>query len=146
MKNSLSKLGKFGLADVVQFAKAEKSKGTIQISTDLTEECGGYASGYIYKIALDETLYIDGVEAPSDQTSSTWCPMIRPRLLTNAPTISESTVIGLVARGKEVMFLTPILPDNIPEYKKPGGGGFGPVPGWTAGRWRARPQAAPTSK
>jgi len=98
--------------------KREKSHGTVQVSTDLGKDCGGYASGHIFKITYP-TLYVNG-QVVQDQESASWSPRIRPNLISDAPTISQSTILAMAGTGKEVMFFTPVLHPNIVGFYAPG--------------------------
>jgi hypothetical protein len=109
--------------DLAREIKREKSTTTCHISTDLNEDCGGYASGnYVYKIEFED-LFLGG-KADITIASGSWNPRITPKLVANSSDISTATVIGIAAGGNEVSFLTPIPWANITQCKGPIAAGF----------------------
>lgn len=113
--------------DICREIKREKSTSTCHISTDLNEECGGYASGNnVFVIEYDD-LYVNGVL--NNQNASDLNPRIQPKLISNAKNIADATVLAFAAGGNEVSFLTPVPLANIVEYHAPD------VTGWTRCNW-----------
>ena len=130
-----SKGATVGALDAVRAIKSEKSENTMHVSSDLTESCGGYASGMgpdrrhriTYKIELptDRTYYAfeaddggngmrpkplpmrAGEQSLQDGDAST----MKPMLIMDAASPRDANIIALVGgggAGAEMSFLTSI--------------------------------------
>ncbi len=103
--------------DIAREIKREKSSTTCHVSTDLGEDCGGYAAGnYVYVIEYED-LYINAILNNPSATDIN--PRISPKLISNAENIEDATVLAFAAGGNEVSFLTPIALENIVRYHEP---------------------------
>ncbi|MFH2001770.1 MAG: hypothetical protein ABIK28_18945 [Planctomycetota bacterium] len=101
--------------------KLEKAGDTFHISTDPTEGCGGYTSGYIYAFKF-KTLYLMDKLGKVTTGALTDVKGINPKLVLDKKSLSDATVIGLAIPGQagvEVAFLTDITMDRIYKYRKP---------------------------
>lgn len=103
--------------DLAREIKREKSTTTCHLSTDLSEDCGGYATGnYVFMIQYND-LYINDIL--NNQSRTDLSPVVKPKLVSNAANISDATVLGIASGGNEISFLTPIPLDKIVKYRAP---------------------------
>ena len=101
--------------------KLEKAGDTFHISTDPTEGCGGYASGYIYAMKF-KTLYLVDKSGHVSTGSLKDVRGINPKLVLDTQSLSSAKVIGVAIPGQggvEVAFLTSIPITNIYKYRSP---------------------------
>ncbi len=106
--------------------KLEKAGDTFHVSTDPTEGCGGYASGYIYAMKF-KTLYLIDKAGNVSTGSLKDVRGINPKLVLDTPSLSNANIIGLAIPGQagvEVAFLTKIPMKNIYKYRIPQGQGW----------------------
>jgi hypothetical protein len=101
--------------------KLEKAGDTFHISTDPTEDCGGYSSGYIYAMKF-KTLYL--VDKAGKVTTGALKNVrgINPQLVFDTTSLSTASIIAVVIPGQsgvEVAFLTTIPRVNIYKYRMP---------------------------
>lgn len=119
--------GRVALLDLTQAVKAEKGRDTIQVSTDVTDECGGYEGGYVYEIQFP-ALYAHrpmlpnkSIEMGTEVTDVEGLKDNRIRgggtVLTDTGNLITASVVAVACRGNEVYFLTPIPKENITRYK-----------------------------
>lgn len=100
----------------------------LYISTDPSEDCGGYSEkGYIYKIEIPKLDVKEFSEAVLGSGISVKANKFNPILYLNANTLQEASIIALKHYGNvtnEVTFLTSIPLEFITEYKKSGDSSF----------------------
>ena len=110
---------KIKLLDLTRYVKVIKDHTSIQISTDLTEECGGYASGNIYKIEYDDLYVRDSTAAVATQNPVTLevTSHFGAMIITDAALLANANVVGITSKGNEVYFLTSIPAAKITKYK-----------------------------
>ncbi|MBT3380454.1 MAG: hypothetical protein HN742_03740 [Lentisphaerae bacterium] len=115
-------LGKrYNLLTLGRQIKQEKAGDTYHISTDPSEDCGGYTSGNIYAMQFDGLHLLDKTLKPSKKALNQVLPL-NPLVLINQPTLTNATTIALViggGAGPEVAFLTSIPRQHICKYKSP---------------------------
>jgi hypothetical protein len=114
--------------DLSRLIKAQKTRDAFWISTDPTEGCGGYASGFIYKIQFDA---LKNYKINSTSTGIMVKPKQNwPSLWLDKIPIGISTIFALESKGNagpEISFLTsiplkcikelkPLIPYKIPEW------------------------------
>lgn len=107
--------GRAKLLELVRMIKQIKDKTSVQISTDLTDACGGYGRGYKYRMEFD-TLYLhDGVggAAVRDPASLKVVSHFGAKMITDTGDLNTATVIAVTSKGDEVSFLTSIPVGNI---------------------------------
>ncbi|AKJ31995.1 hypothetical protein [Caldimonas brevitalea] len=108
------------LIDLVRQVKIEKNRSTVHISTDLTEECGGYADGYIYEMTFPSLNTLTTRNVLTSNPPSLECTSpINPLVVLDGDTIDASQTLAISSRGDEVSFLTPIPYACITRYKAP---------------------------
>lgn len=111
--------------------KLEKAGDTFHISTDPTEDCGGYASGYIYAMRFKTLFLVD----KAGQVSSGPLAAVRginPKLVLDKHGYTEAGTIAVAIPGQggaEVAFLTSIPMANIFKYRMPGSRTWHRLPG-----------------
>jgi hypothetical protein len=106
------------MLDLVRMVKLEKNRTTIHTSTDLTEDCGGYSSGYIYEIVFADVVYFDKSGRCTEKPDSLECTShFNTFLVADDKVLSDSNMIALSSKGNEVSFLTTIPYANIKRYK-----------------------------
>ncbi len=101
--------------------KLEKAGDTFHISTDPTEGCGGYTSGYIYAMKF-KTLYLVDKSGVVSTGALKDVSGINPKLVLDTQSLSTAKVIGVAIPGQggvEVAFLTSIKMANIYKYRAP---------------------------
>jgi hypothetical protein len=109
--------------DLSQLIIRSKQRGP-SISTEPTEGCGGYSSGYIYKIdcsgmdPVDWEMAVPGLEVSS---KSTWWPTL---CLDSSTTLSSTSSIAIKSKSQkggveEVTFFNSIAPERTILQKKP---------------------------
>lgn len=120
LQDTLNKGDKYTMIDLVRMIKQEKNRTTIHISTDLTEDCGGYSSGYIYEIVFDGVVYFDKGGRCTENPKSLECNShFNSLVVADDKVLTESNMIALSSKGDEVSFLTTISYANIKRYKTP---------------------------
>jgi hypothetical protein len=120
LQETLNKGAKYTMLDLVRMVKLEKNRTTIHISTDLTEDCGGYSSGYIYEIVFADVVYFDKSGRCTEKPDSLECTShFNTFLVADDKVLSDSNMIALSSKGNEVSFLTTIPYANIKRYKRP---------------------------
>lgn len=120
LQETLNKGDKFNMLDLVRMIKQEKNRTTVHISTDLTEDCGGYSSGYIYEIVFDDLVYFENGGRCTEKPDSLECTShFKTLVVADDKTLSDSGMIALSSKGDEVSFLTTIPYKNIKRYKTP---------------------------
>ena len=118
LQDTLNKGEKWTMLDLMRMIKLEKNRTTIHISTDLTEDCGGYSSGFIYEIVFDDLVYFDkGGKCTENPTSLECNSHFNTLVVADDKTLSDSAMIALSSKGNEVSFLTTIPYANIKRYK-----------------------------
>lgn len=113
-----------GLDALAVQVKYNKDHETIQVSTDMTTDCGGQGSGSnIYKIKFDSLYLLDYRKKPyvsiKNPTFIQWEDMKNPLVVMDKPTLQLSSTIALSCTG-EVFFLTTIPYSNLDEVKLSG--------------------------
>jgi hypothetical protein len=120
LQDTLNKGDKYTMIDLVRMIKQEKNRTTIHISTDLTEDCGGYSSGYIYEIVFDDVVCFDKGGRCTEHPKSLECNShFNSLVVADDKVLTESNMIALSSKGDEVSFLTTIPYANIKRYKTP---------------------------
>ena len=120
LQETLNKGDKYNMLDLVRMIKLEKNRTTIHISTDLTEDCGGYSSGFIYEIVFDDLVYFDNRGRCNEKPDSLECTShFNTFVVADDKVLSDSNMIALSSKGNEVSFLTTIPYKNIKRYKTP---------------------------
>lgn len=152
------------LGDMVRVAKAEKSGDTVHISTDLTQACGGYASGVdgnkkpnlTYKIDVPTDPFyvfkqnING-STPAHPTSTVQgfdasiAGAVRPALIMDNPDPRQATMIAIVSSGDEVTFLTKVPQDWVTQFRTQDRGQPGGFSAWQDMPARDQQQAPPVA-
>ena len=102
--------------------KLEKANDTFHISTDLTEACGGYSSGNIYRISFNRVCLFNEnmVEISINEIAN--IKSTDTYVLLDNTDIDQSSVVALVIGGNagpEVSFLTSIPMEHIVAFKIP---------------------------
>ena len=121
LQDALDSETKYKLLDLVREIKREKSQSTVHISTDLSEDCGGYSSGHIYRIEF-EKLNSKSKSGLAEEPDSVECTShFDTYVVMETNSTSTAQTIALSSKGKEVSFLTSIPYENISAYKAPGG-------------------------
>ena len=105
--------------DVQRWVITGKDKSRPTISTAKNEGCGGYGSGYIYKIDFGNDLTthaLDGNLVPFAHGGNYG---LRVYMNTGAQSLATAQIIALSLKvgTKEVAFLTPIPSTYITEYR-----------------------------
>jgi hypothetical protein len=104
--------------DLMREIIAQKSKTRPTVSTDLDSTCGGYASGFIYKMCIPGMREVAWAAAIPGLTASAaaW-----PALYLDKPTLAEAAIIAVLNKSgvRELTFLTPINFDWIMECQPP---------------------------
>lgn len=111
--------GEAKLLELVRMIKQIKDRTSVQISTDLTDACGGYGSGFKYRIEFNSLYLHDGVggAAVRDPASLEVVSHFGAKMITDTGDLSTATVIALTSKGNEVSFLTSIPAGNIKEVQ-----------------------------
>ena len=109
---------KLRMDDLMRGIIAEKSQTRPTLSCDMDSTCGGYASGFIYKMCIPDLREVAWVTAIPGLTGSaaTW-----PSLYLDKPTLADATIIAIRNRSgvQEISFLTPVKFDWIMECQPP---------------------------
>jgi hypothetical protein len=100
--------------------KLEKAGDTFHVSTDPTEGCGGYASGYIYAMRF-KTLFLVDKQRNARTASFQGLSRVDPKLLLDAQSLDAVSTIAVAIDPDEVAFLTTITIGHIYKYKEPKG-------------------------
>ena len=103
--------------------KLEKAGDTFHISTDPSEACGGYASGYIYAMRF-KTLYLIDKQGQATVGSMSSVKGINSLLVLDSTSPASASTIAVAipgTGGAEVAFLTSIPMAHIYKYKEPKG-------------------------
>jgi len=104
--------------------KLEKAGDTFHISTDPTEGCGGYASGYIYAMRFRTLYLVDIKKKTATEGALKSVKGINSILVLNTMDMNTADTIAVAIPGQagaEVAFLTSIGMDCIYKYKQPMG-------------------------
>ena len=123
--------GSVDLGALMAQIKLEKARDTFHISTEPTEACGGYASGHIYGIRLNDLYLLDRNGANQRALTAGLHSGIFPSVVFNGDTFATATVIGVARQGgggMEVAFLTSLPMAMITCCKAPGATAFTPIP------------------
>lgn len=110
--------------------KLEKAGDTFHISTDPSEACGGYASGYIYAMRF-KTLYLIDKQGQASVGSMSSVKGINSLLVLDSTSPASASTIAVAipgTGGAEVAFLTSISMAHIYKYKEPKGSVWYKVP------------------
>ena len=95
------------LDDLMRDIIAEKSQTRPTVSTDIDPTCGGYASGFIYKMCIPNMREVSWTTAIPElrEAAGLW-----PSLYLDAPTLAVANQIAIRNKSgvQEVSFLTPI--------------------------------------
>lgn len=113
--------GKYNLtsyANNIKYATA-KSHTSSYVSTDPSEDCGGYDDeGYVYEMAFDP-LYL-GTTATGDfaapSGANPFKVTVKPKLVLDSQNLDTTNVVALCCIG-EVAFFTPIPYANLTRYR-----------------------------
>ncbi|HTU20106.1 MAG TPA: hypothetical protein VMG10_18725 [Gemmataceae bacterium] len=121
LEGYFNKQEKLNLLTLGRQIKLEKAGDTFHISTDPTEGCGGYASGYIYAMKFKTLFLIDknGKASPAALKEVTG---INSYLVMDTTSLDTATTIAVAIPGQagpEVAFLTTIPMAHIYKYKEP---------------------------
>jgi hypothetical protein len=111
-------------ASFADWVRATKDQDRPTISTAFTEDCGGYSSGYIYKIEYDNLVPydLDLAILPASDTPIKWSNGGLTAYIDGATLAQSRTiVIDLKLGTKEWAFFTKVAPGKITAYKKSGG-------------------------
>lgn len=100
--------------------KLEKAGDTFHISTDPSEGCGGYASGYIYAMRF-ATLYLVDKRGVASPGSFSGLSRVNTKLVMDSADLASANTIGVAIDPEEVAFLTTIPVSQIYKYKEPNG-------------------------
>lgn len=100
--------------------KLEKANDTFHISTDPSENCGGYASGYIYGMRFKKIYLVDKNNNASSFKKSD-LSRINVKYVLDAETLDAASLIAVAVDPDEVAFLTTISVGHIYKYKEPKG-------------------------
>ncbi|MBL3589271.1 MAG: hypothetical protein JMN24_05685 [gamma proteobacterium endosymbiont of Lamellibrachia anaximandri] len=94
LEDAFNKHQNLNLMTLGRQIKLEKAGDTFHVSTDPTEGCGGYASGYIYAMKF-KTLYL--IDKPGNQSTGSLKDIrgINPKLVLDTPSLSNANIIGL---------------------------------------------------
>ncbi len=126
-------------ADLLSYCKPPKSPLDLSrliisspqkeyISTDPSEDCGGYSGkGYIYKIVFDDLKERQWTREVLGDNTEVKINNFTPKLYLNAERLSDASLIALQHYGtisREVTFLTAIPKQNIIQYKQSAEKGF----------------------
>ncbi|NRD71769.1 hypothetical protein HQQ94_00570 [Shewanella sp. VB17] len=107
------------LLDLTRYVKVIKDRTSVQVSTDLTEECGGYTSGNIFKIQFDNLYAHDantGIVTANPATLEV-ISHFGAQIITDTGNLATASIIAITSKGQEVYFLTAIPAKNIIGYK-----------------------------
>jgi hypothetical protein len=131
--NSFFRPGKtYGLGSYAQNIKyaTAKSHTSSYVSTDPSEDCGGYENeGFVYEIEFD-TLYLGkSITGPfaAPSGSNPFKVLVSPKLVLDTMDLSTSTVVALCCIG-EVAFFSPIPYANVKRYRQSGTSGWQSMP------------------
>jgi hypothetical protein len=103
--------------------KLEKAGDTFHISTDPTEGCGGYSTGYIYAMRF-RNLYLIDKQGVASSGSMSSVRGINSLLVLDTTSMASATTIAVAIPGQggvEIAFLTSIPIASIYKYKTPNG-------------------------
>lgn len=105
------------LLDLTRYVKVIKDRTSVQVSTDLTPECGGYTSGNIFKIQFSDLYTHEGVggQVKHNPESLKVTSHFGAKIITDTGNLDTAKVIAITSKGDEVYFLTPIPAANISE-------------------------------
>ncbi|CAN5117740.1 hypothetical protein BH11PSE9_BH11PSE9_26720 [soil metagenome] len=100
--------------------KLEKAGDTFHISTDPSEGCGGYSSGYIYAMRFATMYLVDkkGVASPANFKGLS---RVNTKLVMDNAVLASAGIIAVAIDPEEVAFLTTIPVAQIYKYKEPNG-------------------------
>ncbi|CAN5875178.1 hypothetical protein BH11PSE8_BH11PSE8_20520 [soil metagenome] len=100
--------------------KLEKAGDTFHISTDPSEGCGGYSSGYIYAMRFATMVLVDkkGLASPA---SFKGLSRVNTKLVMDNAVLASADIIAVAIDPEEVAFLTSIPVAQIYKYKEPNG-------------------------
>lgn len=110
------------LLDLTRYVKVIRDRTSVQVSTDLTPECGGYASGNIFKMRFD-TLYSHDSQTGlviHNPDSLEVTSHFGAKVITDTGDLATARLIAITSKGNEVYFLTPIPVANISHCKLKG--------------------------
>lgn len=121
--NAKYNLGSY--ANNIKYSTA-KSHTSSYVSTDPSEDCGGYANeGYVYEVVYD-TLYLGAAATGTFAAPIGATPFkvrVKPKIVLNTLSLDTSDVVAVCCIG-EVCFFTPILYANVRRYKPSQGTGW----------------------
>ncbi len=121
LEKEINDLGQmFNLLLLARQIKATKTRDTFHVSTDFTEECGGYSNGYIYAMRFAkmnmsfDSYFVEPLK--KDKLSA-----VKPRFVMDTPSLATASTIGVAIDKAEIAFLTTIPVAQIIKYKEPKG-------------------------
>jgi len=100
--------------------KLEKAGDTFHISTDPSDQCGGYTSGYIYGIRF-KTMYLVDKLGRAGPCSFDSISRVNTKMVLDAQTLDAANTVAIAIDPDEVAFLTTIPIAQIYKYKEPNG-------------------------
>lgn len=113
------------LWDVLRNIKNEKTRRTVHVSTDTSQDTGGYSSSYVYKMSIGLNVQALGTGAVTPVAgASDLASAVKANVFFDAATLAMSSLFGIsggpVNPGVEVAFLTTIPKAYITHYCDPG--------------------------
>ena len=113
------------LWDVLRNIKNEKTRRTVHVSTDTSQDTGGYSSGYVYKMSFSLNVQALGTgPTTAVNDASQLASTVKANVFFDAATLATSSLFGIsggpVDPGVEVAFLTTIPKAYITHYCDPG--------------------------
>lgn len=100
--------------------KLEKAGDTFHISTDPSEACGGYDSGYVYAMRF-KTLYMVDKVGNSAPANFQGISRVNTKLVMDSTRLQDANIIAVAIDPEEVAFLTSVTMAHIYKYKEPKG-------------------------
>lgn len=126
------------LIDVLRDIKNEKTRRTVHVSTDTSPLCGGYSTGYVYRMNFTLNVQANGTGATTAVNNPSQLQnMVAASVFFDGATLATSNLFGIcggpVDPGVEAAFLATIPAAYIAEYCDPGQDD----PGSSARPWKA---------
>ncbi|MFK3651121.1 hypothetical protein ACI2IY_22195 [Lysobacter enzymogenes] len=113
------------LIDVLRDIKTEKNQRTVHVSTDTSPLCGGYSSGYVYRMRFTLNVQANGTGAITAVNDPLQLQSrVSGNVFFDGATLATSNLFGIcggsVDPGVELAFLAMIPMAYITHYCEPG--------------------------